>query len=948
MNDLKLFVPLSKIDEEKRLVYGIATAEQPDRSGEVCDYETTKPYYQKWSDTIHKASDGRSLGNLRAMHGKVAAGKIQDIIFDDDNKRIEICAKVVDDNEWKKVLEGVYTGFSQGGAYVKRWNDEENPAVKRYTANPTEVSLVDLPCLPTATFQLVKADGLVEERHFAKYSDDQQRDEHGRWTAGDAAVHGAKAAGALAVAAAVHYASPMLRSLGSKALIAAGTTLANSGGGIHMAIVKTAVGLAFTHFLTKGLQEAILAAGGGKVDSDTAHSVSVGLQAAHSVAGVFKSAAQAEELISTHGPKVIDQFATKLIEEVNNAEDITDDVKRATIVEIKLRAKEAKAGLTLKKSVLIEDVDGSLEAVAKNIAAANKDNESNWQDYAEYARDGILDTLAKYSEDQPRDENGRWTGAAAAGAIGAVTGALVGGIPGAIMGGVGGAVAGYKQDGDVVRASIAGFAGGLGGGITGAVLRSSGTAVANTVFAPVAPMTEEAHRAAQRAAGIDPEQVKSQWKAAAQIAGEKYKANVAALAASRASRARITAKYGNPTDLVKTILLSAGVAESNMLAKEISIMTIKKPTNDEIAAHAVTLAKAAGDESNWVDFIEKASEELNKAAETPVIANRTTVTDPASTEEVTIEKTADAVVENPTSTDEVEQMWLAKDGKAFKKKAEALAHNEELKKVAPKVESPTLASLEKLEATLGVKKGGDETTTENQPSVMRFVKALLGDDLTKYAGEEIWDAGRAMTALSACFDLLMREMSEDESMPEQVAALKTAIASLKAFIVSEIQEDNTEVGKFVVELQNVLTKSLEKGTMSKEQMMQVIHDHSKNLGADCGAEKHEHTGDLSKVSAHRDELQKALDGIAPRIDELVEKFNEQTKKVEEQAAELAALKKTAVPPPVLRVVSKGEENGGVGISTANTELEKAFNALSPEEKALVMVKAAQKVPQHLS
>ncbi|MCB4802659.1 hypothetical protein QO001_002211 [Methylobacterium brachiatum] len=165
MPELSLFLPLTKVDAVNRLVYGVATAEAPDRSGEVCDYASTKPFYEKWSGGIAKATDGRSLGNLRAMHGKVAAGKVTQIAFNDDARQIEICAKVVDDAEWRKVEEGVYTGFSQGGAYAKRWKGEDG--LMRYTADPSEVSLVDLPCLPSATFQVLKADGAAETRPFA-------------------------------------------------------------------------------------------------------------------------------------------------------------------------------------------------------------------------------------------------------------------------------------------------------------------------------------------------------------------------------------------------------------------------------------------------------------------------------------------------------------------------------------------------------------------------------------------------------------------------------------------------------------------------------------------------------------------------------------------------------------------------------------------------------------
>lgn len=163
MKELKLFIPITKVDEPKRLVYGIATAEQPDQSGEICDYESTVPYYKEWSARIEKASDGKSKGNLRSMHSSIAAGKITQISFNDEAKQIEICGKVVDDAEWKKVIEGVYTGFSQGGSYIKTWKDGD---YTKYTANPAEVSLVDNPCLESATFAVLRTSGATEMRKF--------------------------------------------------------------------------------------------------------------------------------------------------------------------------------------------------------------------------------------------------------------------------------------------------------------------------------------------------------------------------------------------------------------------------------------------------------------------------------------------------------------------------------------------------------------------------------------------------------------------------------------------------------------------------------------------------------------------------------------------------------------------------------------------------------------
>src|SRR5262249_48233240 len=145
MSALDLFLPLAKVDLDQRLVTGVATAERPDRSGEIFDYTSSKPYFEKWSAEAAAATGGKSLGAVRAMPGAVAAGKWPDIAFGDDAKRVTVCAKIVDDDEWRKVQEGVYPGFSQGGRYVKRWADPD-PGLPRYTAEPHEISLVDFPC----------------------------------------------------------------------------------------------------------------------------------------------------------------------------------------------------------------------------------------------------------------------------------------------------------------------------------------------------------------------------------------------------------------------------------------------------------------------------------------------------------------------------------------------------------------------------------------------------------------------------------------------------------------------------------------------------------------------------------------------------------------------------------------------------------------------------------
>lgn len=160
-----LFVPIVKVDEEKREVYGYASIEERDHTDEVMDYASSKPFFSEWSEQTRKRSGGKSLGNIRAMHSNIAAGKAISFKADDAKKGFYLGAKITNPAEWDQVKEGVYTGFSVGGRYVKRWYDG---GAIRYTAQPTEISLVDAPAVPSATFQLVKRDGSTEERPFRK------------------------------------------------------------------------------------------------------------------------------------------------------------------------------------------------------------------------------------------------------------------------------------------------------------------------------------------------------------------------------------------------------------------------------------------------------------------------------------------------------------------------------------------------------------------------------------------------------------------------------------------------------------------------------------------------------------------------------------------------------------------------------------------------------------
>jgi hypothetical protein len=104
------------------------------------------------------------------MHAPSAVGKLVAIDFDDELRQIRVGARIVDSTAWQKCAQGVYTGFSIGGSYVKTWNDGE---CVRFTANPVEISVVDNPCVPGAHFTAVKTDGSCEVRKFRSGQSDR-------------------------------------------------------------------------------------------------------------------------------------------------------------------------------------------------------------------------------------------------------------------------------------------------------------------------------------------------------------------------------------------------------------------------------------------------------------------------------------------------------------------------------------------------------------------------------------------------------------------------------------------------------------------------------------------------------------------------------------------------------------------------------------------------------
>ena len=155
-------IPLYKRDEERRLVWGRATREELDKANEIMDYASSKPNFEAWSNDFATRTGGKSYGNCRLQHDShTAIGKIvEPLSFNDEDKAIDVCVKVVDDKAWELVKSSVLTGFSVGGSYGSRWQDDEG--ITHYTAVPSEISLCDNPCVGSATIECIKADGTTE------------------------------------------------------------------------------------------------------------------------------------------------------------------------------------------------------------------------------------------------------------------------------------------------------------------------------------------------------------------------------------------------------------------------------------------------------------------------------------------------------------------------------------------------------------------------------------------------------------------------------------------------------------------------------------------------------------------------------------------------------------------------------------------------------------------
>jgi hypothetical protein len=162
-DNVRLSMPFSKVDKERRIVSGFATLDNIDRQKDIVTSEASVKAFSKFR------------GNIREMHQPLAVGKMvafkEDKYFDPETKKfysgVYVSAYVSKgaQDTWEKVLDGTLSGFSIGGR-MNKYDD----AIDETTNSPiriikeydlVELSLVDTPANQFANILSVeKVDGV--------------------------------------------------------------------------------------------------------------------------------------------------------------------------------------------------------------------------------------------------------------------------------------------------------------------------------------------------------------------------------------------------------------------------------------------------------------------------------------------------------------------------------------------------------------------------------------------------------------------------------------------------------------------------------------------------------------------------------------------------------------------------------------------------------------------
>ena len=160
MENFNLSFPIDMIKKEERIVSGIATADNIDKSGDIVEFNASLEAFKNWG------------GNIREMHHPIAVGKAISYepveIESEDGERykaIKVSAYISKgaQDTWEKILDGTLQAFSIGGKIMEKAESTEKMfrgkpvnVIKKYTLG--ELSLVDNPANALATVDIIKMD----------------------------------------------------------------------------------------------------------------------------------------------------------------------------------------------------------------------------------------------------------------------------------------------------------------------------------------------------------------------------------------------------------------------------------------------------------------------------------------------------------------------------------------------------------------------------------------------------------------------------------------------------------------------------------------------------------------------------------------------------------------------------------------------------------------------
>ena len=179
MENFNLSFPIDMIKKEQRIVSGIATADNIDKSGDIVEFSASLEAFQNWG------------GNIREMHAPIAVGKAVsfepiEITSEDGTKynaiKVDAYISKGAQDTWEKILDGTLKAFSIGGKIMEKIESAEKMfrgkpvnIIKKYTLG--ELSLVDNPANALAIVDIIKMDtdgnldyilDIVEDINFEK------------------------------------------------------------------------------------------------------------------------------------------------------------------------------------------------------------------------------------------------------------------------------------------------------------------------------------------------------------------------------------------------------------------------------------------------------------------------------------------------------------------------------------------------------------------------------------------------------------------------------------------------------------------------------------------------------------------------------------------------------------------------------------------------------------